>query len=328
VGASTAGGRLGGIGTSLNNALSSIFGKEPVPCPFLQKGALSGLLGIETGSKVVTVVNSSSKPSATSCGDPDAATDDDISEAQLQVVWDQDDEAVVFNMGGINGPYDELVGVRVDSILNPATQELTTGSSIAAELPNGNWICCTKTGPCECAQEDDGTETSKISTREKYKCNLRYYMMTEALGYSSQAAKDAEFGAFAARPMPSYICVIIFGLIPFLVLYYLIQDLLAFVFVANVTKKMIAVAMAAMAIVTGAFADVAYMLTKLTSISLSWSFLFLIFGTGLAAVVITNMMGLTSAASAMHRSLNEAHYGFMMLRSFGQQLESASGKKE
>jgi hypothetical protein len=317
VGASTAGGRLGGIGKSLNNALTSVFGDEPTPCPFLQKGALSGILGIGTTSKIVSVYNTSTDPGvACFVSQP----------ADLRFYWNSTEQTIVFDLGEAPN-FNECTGIRADQIINAATQELNSRSLVAAQVPNcGNYICCDKlSGPCICTQEDDGSETGKIAGRtDKFYCNLRYYMMTEALGFSSQAAKDAEFGSFAAKPMPSYICIIIFGLIPFLVMYYLIQDLLAFVFVRRTTKKMLAVAMASMAIVTGAFADVAYVLTKLTSISLSWSFLFLIFGTGLAAVVITNLMGLTSAASAMHRSLNEAHYGFMMLRGFGQQLEQAS----
>jgi hypothetical protein len=141
------------------------------------------------------------------------------------------------------------------------------------------------------------------------------------------SANDPAFGQFATTPFPPYICILIFGLVPFLVMYYLLQDLLFFVMLSQTTKKMIAVAIAGMAIVTGAFADLSYVLTKLTGIALSWSFLFMIFGTGLVSVVITNLMGVTSAASALHKSLNEAHYGFFMLRSFGQQLEQVAQQK-
>ena len=315
VGASTAGGRMGGLGKSLNNALKTIFGDEPSVCPFLQKGALSGILGLET-TKITLVDRSSS----IECSSP--------TETSMRLRYNVSREDVEIDVGS-PPDFDDYPGIGVKELVNPSTQSLLTGKVDVAQISGGVYLCCDRTeGPCTCSQEDDGTETRpQPGGTGRFYCTLRYYMMTEGLGFSSEAAKDAEYAAFATSPMPSYICIIIFGLVPFLVMYYLIQDMFAFVFITPSTKKLMAVAMSAMGIVTGAFADVAYVLTKLTNISLSWSFLFLIFGTGLAAIVITNLMGLTSAASAMHRSLSEAQYGFQMLRTFGKQLEEISGKK-
>lgn len=208
--------------------------------------------------------------------------------------------------------------------------ELFSGSGTYAEnvsrADKQNYICCdSKNGPCECSQGDEGDETFERTDKPgRYYCTLRYFLATEVYGLNAKASRDAQYTQLAARPMPSYICIFIFGIMPFVVIYYLMQDLFAFVMISPTTKKLLAMVMASMAIVTGAFADMTYVITKLTNISLGYSFLFMIFGTGLAAVVITNLMGLTSAASAMHRSLNEAHYGFMMLRSFGQQLEQTA----
>ncbi len=326
VGASTAGGRLGGLGKSLQKALGSIFGTEPTPCPFLQKGALSGFLGLESESKIVGVYNTTTLASDDEC--PTSSM------SKIRLRWSMAQKGLVFDMGD-DPDFNLCPSINLTSVINPTTQELISGSMISAKVPNctiggsQQYICCDRRqGACVCSQEDAGQETSPIPGRtDKFYCGLRYYLMTEGLGFSSQAATDAQFGAFASRPMPSYICIIIFGIIPFLVMYYLIQDLFFFVMLSQTTKKMMAVAMAGIAIVTGAFADLAYVLTKLTNISLSWSFLFLIFGTGLVSIVITNLIGVTSAASAMHKSLNEALYGFNLLRTFGKQLEEVSKKE-
>ncbi len=60
------------------------------------------------------------------------------------------------------------------------------------------------------------------------------------------------------------------------------------------------------------------MLSKFGRISTSWSFVFLLFATGLATIAITNMVGATSAASAMTKNLLETREGLETLKSFAQ----------
>ncbi len=137
---------------------------------------------------------------------------------------------------------------------------------------------------------------------------------------------DAEWLKFIEKPMPPWQCYILFGMLPFTILYYFMFDLMAFTFVSGRTKRIVALAVAMFAVVFGAFTGVAYLLTTITNWA-TGSIIFLLLILGIASAVM-GQLGMTMNMSATAAaSVGEAYYGLKTLQAVGRSVTKDQGEK-
>ncbi len=76
---------------------------------------------------------------------------------------------------------------------------------------------------------------------------------------------------------PRWQCFLIFGFLPFLILYYLLNDILAFAFIRTNTRRLIAVFASLLTVMTGALANLVVSISSFVGLSTGVSFLMMIF---------------------------------------------------
>lgn len=137
---------------------------------------------------------------------------------------------------------------------------------------------------------------------------------------------DTEWLKFIEKPMAPWQCYILFGMLPFTILYYFMFDLMAFTFVSGRTKKIVALAVAMFAVVFGAFTGVAYLLTTITNWA-TGSIIFLLLTLGIASAIM-GQLGMTMNMSATAAaSVGEAYYGLKTLQAVGRSVTKDRGEK-
>lgn len=164
-----------------------------------------------------------------------------------------------------------------------------------------------------------------------------------ALGSAAQALRDALNGAgaisegqctfypAAGTNVPYWQCLIIFGILPFAVLYYFIIDLLTFTMISEKSAKVISVTVALMATIPMAgrgtlLVNVTERLIALAGLTTQgpYGFLWIILILGVASAILGQFGVTFNMASKVGQNALETFYGLRTLRAIGREV---SGRK-
>ena len=112
---------------------------------------------------------------------------------------------------------------------------------------------------------------------------------------------------------PAWQCFLIFGLLPFLITYYLLNDILAFAYFRTNTRRLIAIFASLIAVLTGAFANLLVAVASFVGLSLGQSFLAAIFAMAILAVLLGQITMTAGVAKSTVNAVQQVVTGSLML---------------
>jgi hypothetical protein len=146
----------------------------------------------------------------------------------------------------------------------------TTASTVCGQGSAQLTVCLRcDNGPCRC---EDAYGSMK-------NCNLDEFMIETF--FSPEAKKERVLFSLMGAEMPPWVCYVIFGIFPFMVIYFLVQDILQFTILQASTKRAIALTIGLIGIFSGAFVGITVGLVKFMQFSTSQLTLFLLMGVAL-----------------------------------------------
>jgi hypothetical protein len=113
---------------------------------------------------------------------------------------------------------------------------------------------------------------------------------------------------------PAWQCFFIFGLLPFFITYYLINDILTFAYLRTNTRRLIAIFAALLAILTGAFANIIVAVASFVGLSIGQSFLMAIFSLAILSVFLGQITVTAGVAQTTVNAVQKAVTGALVLR--------------
>ncbi len=126
--------------------------------------------------------------------------------------------------------------------------------------------------------------------------------------------------------IPVWACIFIFGLVPFIIVYYFTFDSLSFTFMSTRTKSMIALASALIAsipfgggTIIAQLNDVVFNVTSFT-FNRQYGFFFIILVLGFLAAFFGQIAITSQMAGAATRSLQETFWGFRAMNQIGREM--------
>ena len=122
---------------------------------------------------------------------------------------------------------------------------------------------------------------------------------------------------------PMWQCFFIFGLLPFFITYYLINDILTFAYLRTNTRRLIAIFAALLAIITGSFANIIVAVSSFVGLSVGQSFLLAIFSLALLSVFLGQLTVTAGVAQTTVNAVQKAVTGALVLTN----LADATGQK-
>jgi len=125
---------------------------------------------------------------------------------------------------------------------------------------------------------------------------------------------------------PAWQCFFIFGLLPFFITYYLINDILTFAYLRTNTRRLIAIFASLLAILTGMFANIIVAISSFVGLSVGQSFLLAIFSLAILSVFLGQITMTAGVAKSTVDAVQQAVTGALVLRGVSDAL--AQQKKE
>ena len=125
---------------------------------------------------------------------------------------------------------------------------------------------------------------------------------------------------------PAWQCFFIFGLLPFLITYYLLNDILAFAYFRTNTRRLIAIFASLIAILTGAFANLLVAVASFVGLSLGQSFLAAIFAMAILAVLLGQITMTAGVAKSTVDSVTKVVGGALALSNVDDALRRKKGE--
>jgi hypothetical protein len=124
---------------------------------------------------------------------------------------------------------------------------------------------------------------------------------------------------------PAWQCFFIFGLLPFFITYYLINDILTFAYLRTNTRRMIAIFASLLAVLTGMFANLIVAVASFVGLSIGQSFLLAIFSLAILSVFLGQITVTAGVAKTTVNAVQQAVTGALVLRNVA---EASQQKKE
>jgi hypothetical protein len=121
---------------------------------------------------------------------------------------------------------------------------------------------------------------------------------------------------------PAWQCFLIFGILPFAITYYLLNDILLFTMLRTNTKRLIAIFASLIAVLTGAFANLVVAVSSLVGMTVGQSFLLAIFSFAVIAVFLSQIMATAGATKATVKAVNDTVTAMMTLGAIGQTAQA------
>lgn len=117
---------------------------------------------------------------------------------------------------------------------------------------------------------------------------------------------------------PAWQCFFVFGLLPFFITYYLINDILTFAYLRTNTRRLIAVFASLLAVLTGSFANLIVAVASFVGLSVGQSFLLAIFSLAIFSVFLGQLTATAGVAKGTVEAVQSAVGGMMVLRGLHQ----------
>ena len=116
-----------------------------------------------------------------------------------------------------------------------------------------------------------------------------------------------------SQKIPAWECLLIYGLLPFFLLYSLINDILAFAFMRTNTRRLIAVFASLLAVLTGAVANLVVAISEFVGISTSYGFFMLLFAMAIISVLLGQLTLTMGVAQTTVNAVQNALVGMLTL---------------
>lgn len=162
--------------------------------------------------------------------------------------------------------------------------------------------------------------TSRSFTQDKFFSRLAN-VQQEDLDPSNKVAIQ-----LLTEKRPAWQCFFIFGLLPFFITYYLINDILTFAYLRTNTRRLIAIFASLLAILTGMFANIIVAISSFVGLSVGQSFLLAIFSLAILSVFLGQITMTAGVAKSTVDAVQQAVTGALVLRGVSDAL--AQQKKE
>ncbi len=260
---------------SIRKSFSSLFGQGTIYCPFINPYAMQVMSGEE-----VTILDESQESTDAFDVLCESFFDDCSSYSwegdqppgiliKSYEIGSKESKELCFCAvawpGSVNNPpglksLDESTLENIDSCNDPSSNNNLAQQDILETSGSGSFtVSCL-----------DSDQFSRAISREAQKVEGKSKVIVQLL----------------SMKIPAWQCFIIYGLLPFLIIFYLLNDILTFAFFRSTTRKLLAVFGALIAVVTGAFAELVIAVAKFTNLAVGQTFLGLIFGLALISVLI------------------------------------------
>ncbi|MBR9680274.1 MAG: hypothetical protein GOU98_00425 [Candidatus Altiarchaeota archaeon] len=112
---------------------------------------------------------------------------------------------------------------------------------------------------------------------------------------------------------PAWQCFFIFGLLPFFVTFYLLNDILMFAYLRTNTRRLIAIFASLLAILTGSFANILVAVASFVGLSVGQSFLMAIFSLAILSVFLGQLTVTAGVAKTTVDAVQKAVTGALVL---------------
>jgi hypothetical protein len=124
---------------------------------------------------------------------------------------------------------------------------------------------------------------------------------------------------------PAWQCFFIFGLLPFFITYYLLNDILTFAYLRTNTRRLIAIFAALLAVLTGGFANIIVAVSSFVGLSVGQSFLLAIFALAMLSVFLGQLTVTAGVAQTTVNAVQKAVTGALILTNLS---EAAGGQQD
>ncbi len=138
--------------------------------------------------------------------------------------------------------------------------------------------------------------------------------------FGNKGAKVA--ASLLAEKRPIWQCFGIFGLLPFLILFYMLNDILMFAPFTSRTRKLIAIFGSFLTIISGGFANLVFSISNFVGLSTGPAFLLIVFGLALLSIVISQVAVSVSAGKQAYKSAEEAFKAAAALKGINAALDN------
>jgi hypothetical protein len=261
---------LGAIGSSIDHFLTLLFGtSDMAKCPFLRKGMI--IHQFTQYEYPMKVYASSTNFNCAGNGMTSADSISTFESTQITIPILGEPTCELDEFMNFISPEEGILRCDPNS---DNCQRGTTASAVCAGV-NVCLICDkAEKGFCEC---EDQSGLMKP-------CDLEKFMVDTF--FSAEAEKERELFSFMGADMPPWVCYVVFGIFPFLVIYYLVQDILQFTLLRSTTKRAVALAVAMLGIFSGAFVGITVGLVKFMNFSTNQATLFMLIGVAMLTSVM------------------------------------------
>ena len=113
---------------------------------------------------------------------------------------------------------------------------------------------------------------------------------------------------------PKWQCFLVFGLLPFLILYHLLNDILAFAFLRTNTRRLIAVFASLLAVLTGGLANIIVAISSFVGLSTGTAFLMTVFLLALVSIILGQLTATMGVVQSTTEAVQKVVTGTLMLR--------------
>lgn len=301
---------LGEIGLTVDSVLRMVMGTQMGQCPFLRRSAVMTTFSDIQYPIQLAVCDPSDTQAGCTLANCGSATEQDVYVSgafYLKVpVGGQDRNCRLDDFIDFENPETLL---RCDSLVAGSCSEDETASASCGTEGNQVNVCikCTqRDGPCLCFDEAEN----------KYVyCNLKDFVSQELL--SPEASQEHDLMVLMGREIPFWVCLVMFGIAPFFLIYYFSQDLLSATILKSDTRNALAITMAMVGVFTGAFMGITVAIVKFTRLSTNLGTLMLLIGMGVlvAFMMLVSSFGKTALSAA--GTWEKVHYGIETLKQVG-----------
>lgn len=263
---------LGMVGGTIDRSLTLLFGTSDMArCPFLRRGMI--LTQFSQFSYPLEVYacerqSGSSRPCVVDCSGTGMLSADNITAYESTLVRIPLGMEPSCDVDRFLNFVDPLEGpLKCDSSIASRCERGKTAAAVCGQDSAELTVCLRCEGePCLCEDEYGQMEP----------CNLDDFMVQSF--FSPQAEKERELFALMGTDMPPWVCYVVFGIFPFVVIYFFVQDILQFTLLRQTTKRAVAIAVALFGIFSGAFVGVTVGVVQFMNFSTGQATLFLLVG--------------------------------------------------
>ena len=206
--------------------------------------------------------------------------------------------------------------------IEPALAEDCSGYGSVPDWDGEERVCVTITS----IKEGTGS-TSTVDDEETkgYDPDIFFQNLAELQIQEENLGKDNLVAIqLLSEKRPMWQCFFIFGLLPFFITYYLLNDILTFAYLRTNTRRLIAIFAALLAILTGAFANIITAVSSFVGLSIGQSFLLAIFSLALLTVFLGQLTVTAGVAQTTVNAVQKAVTGALVLTN----LASATQDKQ